>query len=468
MQITRRVNGHEVPRNVGLIFFSKDPGRWFHGARIEVVQFADGPDGNVQEERVFSGAMQDQLRDSLRHLQGLSVTHLTKAGDRPQVQGWVSYPLRAVRETLVNAAYHRSYQPDSPEPTKVHLYPDRMEIISYPGPVPGVELEHLRLGASVPPAPARNRRIGEFLKELGLAEGRLTGIPKVFRDLRENGSPEPTFDFEPGRSYFRATLPAHPEYAVIAAVRDAAHLRALGDELGANRRIAAAWEANPGSGVLATERIRMLGKQGDLAQAEEVYEKYREHGDDSAVPRVTNTLAEVLSKAGSTRKAERLLDRLPMAISGQDAIDAAILARRLRDTRRAHRYFELAGAAVNADPRALYEFAQAKLDASRKAHRDRQRDVNRRLLVEARQLLERVLQMDAPPTRHAWAWRDLARILDWLREPVHEVEEAYGHAIRLHPDATQFGHELERFKSRQSRPRGRVYPRASKVDRSPS
>jgi len=34
----------------------------------------------------------------------------------------------------------------------------------------------------------RNRRIGEFLKELKLTEGRCTGIPKIRKALRENGS----------------------------------------------------------------------------------------------------------------------------------------------------------------------------------------------------------------------------------------------------------------------------------------
>ena len=37
----------------------------------------------------------------------------------------------------------------------------------------------------------RNRRIGEFLKELSLTEGRGTGIPKMLGALRANGSPKP-------------------------------------------------------------------------------------------------------------------------------------------------------------------------------------------------------------------------------------------------------------------------------------
>lgn len=465
MQITRQVNDHEVPRNVGLIFFSEDPAAWFRGARIEVVQFAGGPAGDVQEERRFSGSLADQVRDCLQYLQRLSATHLTKERDRPQVRGWVSYPLPAMRESLVNAVYHRSYQPDTPDPTKVYLYPDRMEIISYPGPVPGVELEHLLPGGSIPPMPARNQRIGEFLKELRLAEGRLTGIRKVFQSLQDNGSPVPKFDFDPGRSYFRATLPAHPEYSAIAAVRDAAHLRALGDELSASRRVEAAWQANPGSGILATELIRMYAKRGDLDKSEEVFAEFGKHGQASAAPHVANTLVEVLFEAGSTAKAKGVLDRLSTIAFGQDAIDAAILARRLRDSRRAHRHFERAGEVLQADPRALHEFAQTKLDSARTAFRQGHRETNRRLLNEARPLLERVLQLEAPPTRHAWAWRDLARTLNWLREPVREVEEAYRQAIRLLPDEHRFRSELELIRGRQSEPSGRGAHRSGKHGR---
>ncbi len=72
--------------------------------------------------------------------------------------------------------------------------------------MPGIERDHLRAGATVPSAPARNRRIGEFLKELDLAEARLTGLPRIFQAMEQNGSLPPRFDFDDGRTYFRATL----------------------------------------------------------------------------------------------------------------------------------------------------------------------------------------------------------------------------------------------------------------------
>ena len=55
----------------------------------------------------------------------------------------------------------------------------------------------------------RNRRIGEFLKELDLTEGRSTGIPKILRVMRENGSPTPIFETDDETSYFLIRLPIH-------------------------------------------------------------------------------------------------------------------------------------------------------------------------------------------------------------------------------------------------------------------
>ena len=136
---------------------------------------------------------------------------------------------------------------------------------------------------------------------------------------------------------------------------------------------------------------------------------------------------------------------------GQDAIDAAILARRLRDSPAAHRYFERAGDAVYADARALLEFAQTKIWLASEALGRRQFASHRRLLTEARTLLERVIQLDTSPTRHGWAWRELARTLNWLRAPFREVENAYRNAIEYLPAEARFARELARVRASRRR-----------------
>jgi ATP-dependent DNA helicase RecG len=56
----------------------------------------------------------------------------------------------------------------------------------------------------------RNRRIGEFLKELELTEGRSTGIPKILKAMSANGSPAPLFETDDDRCAYVIRLPVHP------------------------------------------------------------------------------------------------------------------------------------------------------------------------------------------------------------------------------------------------------------------
>ena len=58
----------------------------------------------------------------------------------------------------------------------------------------------------------RNRRLGEFLKELELTEGRATGIPTIQRKLKDNGSASATIETDEDRAYFLIDIPCHPDF----------------------------------------------------------------------------------------------------------------------------------------------------------------------------------------------------------------------------------------------------------------
>jgi ATP-dependent DNA helicase RecG len=214
LHLVARVNGHEVPRNVALLFFNENPDRFFTGTRTEVVQFHE--EGDVLKERIFRGPLPDQIRAALEHLQNLGDILIRKVSGKAEAEKIVPYPAEALEEALVNAFYHRSYE-FPPEPVNVYVYLNRIEITSYPGPVPGIELRHFQPGEPLPAIPSRNRRIGDFLKELHLAERRGTGILKIQRRMRMIGSPAARFDFDEGRTYFRVTLPINPRYLEVQA-----------------------------------------------------------------------------------------------------------------------------------------------------------------------------------------------------------------------------------------------------------
>ena len=107
---------------------------------------------------------------------------------------------------MSNAVYHRAY--DEREPIEVRVEGDRIEIVSFPGPDRSVTIEGLK-SFRVSNRRYRNRRIGDFLKELHLTEGRNTGFKKILDALEANGSPKPEFVTDEDRSYFITRLFIH-------------------------------------------------------------------------------------------------------------------------------------------------------------------------------------------------------------------------------------------------------------------
>jgi ATP-dependent DNA helicase RecG len=449
MQITSPVNGHAIPKNVALMFFARDPERWFRGARIEVVEFHDDAGGNTLSEQVFRGPLHHQVRQCLSHLESMTTRHLEKSGSSLETRGWLSFPIPALREAIVNAVYHRSYEA-SVEPTKVYLYPNRIEVISYPGPVPGIEHKHLDGTAPVPPVPARNRRIGEYLKELRLAEGRGTGLPRIRRSMEENGSPAPTFDFDEERTYFRVTLPAHPEYMALRVLSDYAYRKATGDHAAALAILQRAWRDGMHSPSVASALVHEHVSAGDFAAAESLVDSCPK-SERTVYAQALMGLAAAYADTGDETRSKALLDRLPDLLAARDAFDAAILERRLGRQERAHQLFERAGELVLKDVRALHEFAQTKLHLTGKlvrSPRPADRQTRQRLLQEALAHLERVTQMDAPPTRHAWAWFNLGQARQWLRYPRQEVLGAYRRALELAPGEAPFRRAVQDMEQR--------------------
>lgn len=86
-----------------------------------------------------------------------------------------------------------------------------------------VEHNQQRMGDRIVALRYRNRRIGDFLKELDLTEGRCTGIPTMRAAMAENGSPPPKFATDEARTYFFAELLVHPDLPGIGSAHDEAH-----------------------------------------------------------------------------------------------------------------------------------------------------------------------------------------------------------------------------------------------------
>jgi ATP-dependent DNA helicase RecG len=197
------------PLNVGLMFFNYRPDRFFRYAQIEVVDMPD-PTGEGMTEKIFTGPLDQQLRGALAFIKGYAIAEkVFKYPDRAESDRFFNYPYEAIEEILTNAVFHKSYQ--VPEPITVTFTPEKMTVLSCPGPDRSISDEDIR-NCRLVAARTRNRRIGNMLKELDLAENRNTGIPRILSAVRRNGSDMPIFETDAERSYFRVTLPIHKAF----------------------------------------------------------------------------------------------------------------------------------------------------------------------------------------------------------------------------------------------------------------
>lgn len=196
------------PVNIGLLFFSKNPEQFFDRTWIELVVHEDNSGKNFQE-KYFKGAIHKQLKEVLDYIKSFVISEqVLKHPDRAESDRFFNYPFNAIEEALSNAVYHKSYELKSP--IEVQVFPDKMTILSYPSPVPPVDSQVFSTEKRIIAREYRNRRIGDFLKELKLTEGRGTGFPAIYNALEANGSPEPVFETDDS-SYVLVTIPVHSD-----------------------------------------------------------------------------------------------------------------------------------------------------------------------------------------------------------------------------------------------------------------
>ena len=251
-----------TPRNVALLFFHPKPHEFLKGARTEISVVTH--DHRAKEMQV-NGPIDQQIKKCL--------SFILEIPKKESCAAMILYPKRALREAVVNAFHHRSYERCHPDPVKIHIEPEFIDIISYPGPDPSLNEKHFSEDGEIPPVPSRNRRIADFLKSLKLAEGRYTGVGTIFRSMKKNYYPKPLFYFR--KSYFCVRLPGHPRYIAHSVRSRADYLCAEGNKAEAVKLITGFLKKNPRmqSETLINKLLDLLGDEKHDAQ----YDRYRKY-----------------------------------------------------------------------------------------------------------------------------------------------------------------------------------------------
>lgn len=197
-------------KNVAAMMFCENPEKFFPYTQVEIVRFPEGKMRNPQNfsEKTFKGSVPQIIKQTMDYFRTyLLLETVQKVSGRAEANRFWNYPYDALEEAVVNSMYHRDYQQH--EPVEITIEPEGVSILNCPGPDRSIPMSAIEKGDNLKSRRYRNRRLGDFLKELDLTEGRSTGIPTIQEKLAANGSLRATFETTEDRLTFLIHIPVH-------------------------------------------------------------------------------------------------------------------------------------------------------------------------------------------------------------------------------------------------------------------
>ena len=190
-----------IPTLAGLMTFSKYPQAYFPQLCITAISLPGTEQGTVGDDgerfldnRRITGAIPEMLEEAVEFVRKNSRTKTIiddngRRADKPE------YPIKAVREAILNALVHRDYSVHTENiPIRIEMYRDRMEVINSGGLYGKISIDAL---GKVHPE-TRNAALANMLELLNVTENRYSGIPTMRSEFARAGLPAPLFSVSHG------------------------------------------------------------------------------------------------------------------------------------------------------------------------------------------------------------------------------------------------------------------------------
>jgi len=206
IEAAERSGGKLLLRNAGVLFFAREPRRFFNQAYVTCLLFRGIEKVHVLDRKDFAGGAVSDIEESLRFIE--RNTRTAYRIEKLQREEIPEYPMAALREAITNAVMHRDWFNECAN-VFVEICTDRIEVSS-PGGLPKGMLPADLGRKSV----RRNPLIADLLHRIAFIEKAGTGIRRMREGAREKGYPEPEFSAD---SFFTALfypLPAVTQQAI--------------------------------------------------------------------------------------------------------------------------------------------------------------------------------------------------------------------------------------------------------------
>lgn len=185
----------------GVMIFSKYPQAYFPQLSITAVVINGYELGDVDDDgsrfidnKRITGNVEEMIEQAIDFVKKNSKVR-TVINEEGKRNDKVEYPIKAIREAVLNALVHRDYSIHTEGiPIAIQMYKDRIEIKNPGGLYGNISVE--QLGKSMPDT--RNEILANALEILGVTENRYSGIPTINKELKNNGLDNAIFKSENG------------------------------------------------------------------------------------------------------------------------------------------------------------------------------------------------------------------------------------------------------------------------------
>lgn len=201
------IDKNNYPTVCGILDFGKYPQIFSPNLDIVAVRCSTN-DYGVEDQNGIRFLDNKRLDGTISEMLKLAISFVinnikkaTRINDSGVREDVLEYPIKAIREIILNALIHRDYSIHTEnEPIRSTIFDDRIEI-SNPGGLYGrLSLDELgKVHSDI-----RNPFIASILEILEVTENRYSGIPTIYAEMKKAGLMEPKF--ESVRGTFKVTL----------------------------------------------------------------------------------------------------------------------------------------------------------------------------------------------------------------------------------------------------------------------
>ena len=189
--LATKKNGKLLIKRSAALTFSPDDFSILSQSTIRIIK-VDGKEAKsvntskMNEIESVNGSLYYQVNKTMDTLKKV-IKSRSKIKDNGIFEVEYEYPLEAIKESLINAVTHRSYDLDGIE-IMVYIFEDRIEIKS-----PGRLAGHMNENNIMTDRFSRNKNIAKIMVFLGMVQKLGEGIDRIIESMEEQDLPKPLF-----------------------------------------------------------------------------------------------------------------------------------------------------------------------------------------------------------------------------------------------------------------------------------